>query len=99
MSATPSPTQPFLADALSTEPLSEEAPYIHPADLENGEFTNGQPSSRKRAWLTFVGFFIAVGIGMVAALAWKSYGDAAKVRWSRLFGQFFRFDEWNVCRV
>jgi hypothetical protein len=78
MSATPSPTQQFLADALSTEPLSEEAPYIHPADLENGEFTNGQPSSGKRAWLTFVGFLIAAGIGMVAALAWKSDGDAAK---------------------
>jgi hypothetical protein len=26
----------FLADALSAEPLSEEAPYIHPADLKNG---------------------------------------------------------------
>ena len=21
-----------------------------------------------------------------------------QVRWSRLFGQFFRFDEWNLCR-
>jgi hypothetical protein len=46
MSATPSSTQLFLADALSTEPLSEEAPYIQPADLENGEFTNGQPPGK-----------------------------------------------------
>jgi hypothetical protein len=48
MSTTPSPTQLFLADALSTEPLSEEAHYIHPADLENGEFTSGQLSPGKR---------------------------------------------------
>jgi hypothetical protein len=43
MSATSSPTQLFLADALSTEPLTEEASYIHPADLENGEFMSGHP--------------------------------------------------------
>ncbi len=78
MSATPSPTQLFSADALSNEASSEEAPYIHPADLENGEFTNWQPSSGKRTWLTFLGFLIAAGIGTVAALAWKSYGDAPK---------------------
>jgi hypothetical protein len=78
MSATPSPTQLFLADALSTEPLREEAPYIHAADLKNGEFTNGQPSAGKRAFLTFVGFLVAAGVGMVAALAWKSHGDVAK---------------------
>jgi len=23
---------------------------------------------------------------------------AVVLRWSRLFGQFFRFDEWNICR-
>jgi hypothetical protein len=78
MSATPSPTQLFLADALSTEQLSEEAPYIHPADLENGEFTNGQPSRGKRAWPIFVGFLIAAGVGIVASLAWKPHGDVAK---------------------
>jgi hypothetical protein len=78
MSATPSPTQLFLAEALSTEPLSEEAPYIHPADLENGEFTNGQPSRGKRAWPIFVGFPIAAGVGIVASLAWNSRGDVAK---------------------
>jgi hypothetical protein len=78
MSATPSPTQLFLADALSTEPSSEEAPYFHSADLENGEFTNGQPPPGKRAWLIFVGLPIAAGIGIVATLAWKSHGDGAK---------------------
>jgi hypothetical protein len=78
MSATPSPTRLFLAEALSTDPLSEEAPYIHPADQENAEFANGQSSSATRAWLTFVGFLIATGVGIVAGLAWKSYGGAAK---------------------
>ncbi len=78
MSATPSPTQLFLADALSTELSSEEAPYIRPTDPENGEFTNSQPSSDRRTWLTLLGFFIAAGIGTVAGLAWKSYGDAPK---------------------
>jgi hypothetical protein len=78
MSVTPSPTQLFLADALSTEPLSEEAPYIQPADLENGELANGRPSAGKRTWLTFVGFLIAAGVGTVAALAWKPHGDVAK---------------------
>jgi hypothetical protein len=78
MSATPSPTQLFLADALPTEPLSEEAHYIHPADVENGEFANGQPLPGKRAWLTFVGFLIAAGVGIIAAFAWESHGDVAK---------------------
>jgi uncharacterized protein HemX len=78
MSATPSPTQLSLADALSTGSSSEEAPYIHRDDLKNGEFTNGRPPSGKRAWLTFVGFLIAAGIGIVTALAWKSHGDTAK---------------------
>jgi hypothetical protein len=77
MSATPRPTQLFIA-ALSTEPLSEEAPYIHPADVENGEVANGQPSPGKQAWLAFVGFVIRAGIGTVAALAWKSHGDVTK---------------------
>jgi hypothetical protein len=78
MSATPSPTQLFLADALSTEPLNEEAYYVHPAELENGEFTNGQPSLFKRAWPIVVGFLIAAGIGIVASMAWKSHGDVTK---------------------
>jgi uncharacterized protein HemX len=78
MSATPSPTQLFLADALSTEPFHEEAPYIHPAGPENGEFTNGQPSAGKRAFRTFVAFVVAAGVGLVAALAWKPHGDVAK---------------------
>jgi uncharacterized protein HemX len=75
MSATLSPTQLFLADELSAEPSSEEALYIHQADLENGQ---GQPPPDKRTWLTVVHFLIAAGIGLVAALAWQSHGDAAK---------------------
>jgi uncharacterized protein HemX len=75
MTATPSPTELFLADALATEPPSEEAFYIHPADLEN---TNGQPSPGKRAWLTVVYLFIAAGIGAVATLAWHAHGNATR---------------------
>jgi hypothetical protein len=78
MNSTPSPTQLFLADALSTEPLSEEAHYLHPGDRKNGEFASGQPSSGKLVWLTLVGFLVSAGIGTVAALAWKSHGDVAK---------------------
>jgi hypothetical protein len=78
MTATPSPTQLFLADALSSEPLSEEAPYIDPAELEkNSELTNGQSLPGKQAWLTF-GLLIAAGIGLVAAFAWKSHADVTK---------------------
>jgi hypothetical protein len=35
---------------------------------------------------------------------WKTFFDRVskmlegKLRWSRLFGQFFRFDEWSLCR-
>jgi hypothetical protein len=71
MNTTPSPTQLFLADELSAERSSEEALYIHPADLENRQFT-------KRAWLTVVRLLIAAGIGVVGTFAWQSYGDAAK---------------------
>jgi hypothetical protein len=77
MSATPSPTQMFLADALSTEPPGEETPYIRP-DPENDETTNWQPSSGKRTWLTLLGLFIAASIGTIAGLAWKSYANAPK---------------------
>jgi hypothetical protein len=78
MSATPCQTQLFLADALATEPSSEEAPYIHAADPENGQFTNDHPSAGKRIWLTLVFFLITAGIGIVTALAWKSYDGVAK---------------------
>jgi uncharacterized protein HemX len=78
MSARPSPTQMFLADALSTDPSNEEAPHIHPAHPEDGEYTNWQPSSGGRTWLTLLGFLIAAGIGTAAGFAWKSYGDAPK---------------------
>jgi hypothetical protein len=78
MSATPSPTRLSLADVSFTGSLSQDAPYIHQAHLENGKLTNGQPPSGRRVWLTFVSFLIGAGIGMVTALAWKSYGGAAK---------------------
>jgi len=36
------------------------------------------------------------GFGPQLALNYDS--GSGNVRWSRLFGQFFRFDEWNLCR-
>jgi hypothetical protein len=36
-----------------------------------------------------------------SGLAPKDYAQVRKsfdLRWSRLFGQFFRFDKWNPCR-
>jgi hypothetical protein len=76
MSATPSPTQLFLADA--TEPSSEEAPYIHTADSENSQLTNDRPSAGKRVWLILIFFLITASVGIVIALAWKSHSGVAK---------------------
>jgi hypothetical protein len=72
MSATPSPTQLFLADASATEPSSEEALYA--TDPENDQFTNDYPSAGKRVWFTLVCCLITAGIGIGTTLAWKSYG-------------------------
>jgi hypothetical protein len=71
MSAMPSPTQLFLANELSTESSDEEESFIHSAHLENGQFT-------KQAWLTVIRILVPVCIGVIAAFAWQSYGDAAK---------------------
>jgi hypothetical protein len=74
MSATPSPTQLFLADSLPVEPSVEEAPAVCQTDLENDQFQNGWWSLAKRALLALITF----SIGVAAALAWQSYGDAAR---------------------
>jgi hypothetical protein len=78
MSATPSPTESFLADALPIEQLDEETAHIRQADLENGQFTIGWASLGKRAWLTLACFLLAIGIVATATLAWQSGGDADK---------------------
>ena len=78
MSATPSPTQLFLADALPIEQSDEETAHIRQADLANGQFMIGWPSLGKRTWLTLACFLLAIGIGATATLAWQSRGDADK---------------------
>ena len=74
MSATPSPTQLFLADSLPVEPSVEEAPAVCQTDLENDQFQNGWWSLAKLTLLALITF----SIGVAAALAWQSYGDAAR---------------------
>jgi len=76
MSATPSPTQLFLADSLPVEPSVEEAPTVCQTDLENDQSQDGWRSLAKRALLALITF----SIGLAAALAWQSYGDAARER-------------------
>jgi hypothetical protein len=75
MSTRPSPTQTFLADTLPIELSNEETPHFDRADLD--QLTN-LASPRKRIWLAFAYFLIAVGIGVAATLAWQSYNDAAR---------------------
>jgi hypothetical protein len=74
MSATPSPTQLFLADSLPVDPSVEEAPAVCQTDLENDQFQNGWWWLAKRALLALITF----SIGVAAAVAWQSYGDAAR---------------------
>jgi hypothetical protein len=74
MSATPSPTQLFLADSLPVEPSVEEAPAACQTDLENDQLQNGWWWLAKRALLALITF----SIGVAAAVAWQSYGDAAR---------------------
>jgi len=75
MSATPSPTQLFLADSLPVELSNDEA--LHIGSDNAGQFTNAWPAG-KRTWLIFAGFSIAIGIGMAVTLAWRASSDAAK---------------------
>jgi hypothetical protein len=70
MSATPSPTQLFLADSLPVE----EAPAVCQTDLENDQFQNGWWWLAKRALLALITF----STGVAVAVAWQSYGDAAR---------------------
>jgi hypothetical protein len=78
MSAMPSPTQSeFFVDSLPSKP-SVEGPTVRAADLKNDHFPNGRRSLGKRAMLALGRFLITFCIGVAAALAWQSYGDAAR---------------------
>jgi len=78
MSAMPSPAQSeFYAGRLSVEP-SVKAPAIRPTAVENDPSPITQQSLRKRASRALARFLITFCIGVAAALAWQSYGDAAQ---------------------
>jgi methyl-accepting chemotaxis protein len=78
MSAMPSPAQSeFYAGLLSVE-SSVKAPAIRPTALENDPSPITQQSLRKRASRVLARFLITFCIGVAAALAWQSYGDAAR---------------------
>src|SRR5712671_3025843 len=78
MSAMPSPAQSeFYAGRLSVEP-SVKAPAIRPTAVENDPSPITQQSLRKRASRSLARFLITFCIGVAAALAWQSYGDAAR---------------------
>jgi hypothetical protein len=77
MSTMPSHTQPGLSASLLVKE-SVEAATGHPADLKNDQFQNGRPSFGERAALAFARLLIASLIGIAAAVAWRTYGDAAR---------------------
>ena len=58
-----------------------------PVDLKNYRFRQAEPSSGKRASRAPVRFLVAFNIGVAAALAWQSYGDAARQAVARLSPQ------------
>jgi hypothetical protein len=64
------------AGLLPVTPSNE--PPILSATLENDRFANAQPSHYKRASRALSRFLVAFCIGVAAALAWQSYGDAAR---------------------
>jgi hypothetical protein len=48
---------------------------------------------------TFTSGFVANLMIVASSLCGARMKNAERpMRWSRLFGQFFRFDEWNLCR-
>jgi hypothetical protein len=55
-------------------------PKVRPVDLglRRDRFSSKRPSLGKRASRAVVGFLITFCIGVAAALAWQSYGDAAR---------------------
>ena len=78
MSAMPSPTQAEFSVGLLPVRLPLAAPGVGPGDLTDDWRPSGPRSIEKRAPLAFARFLITFGIGVGAALAWQSYGDAAR---------------------
>ena len=71
----------FVTDSLLVNPSVEAAaarPADRPADPKNDQLSNQRPSARKRAPLAFARHLITFFIGVAAAVAWQTYGDAAR---------------------
>ena len=66
----------FSAGRWATEP-PDDAP-VRSANLKNDWFPSEQPSLGKRVSRALTRFLITFCIGVVATLAWQSYGDAAR---------------------
>jgi hypothetical protein len=78
VSAVPGHTQSeFSAASLLVKP-SVEAAAVRPAEVKNDQLANGRPSLGKRAPLAFARHLIVFFTGVVATLAWQTYGDAAR---------------------
>jgi hypothetical protein len=78
MSTMPSHTQSeSFAASLLVEP-SAEAHAVRPLDLKNDRFPSGWAWLGQLAALAFIGCLIAFFTGVIATLAWQSYGDAAR---------------------
>src|SRR5712671_1361023 len=78
MSAMPSPAQSeFSEGSLPVRP-SVEAPAIRAADLKSDRSSSRRRSLGKQAPLAVARFLITFCFGVAAALAWQSYGDAAR---------------------
>jgi hypothetical protein len=60
--------------------------HVRLTTLENEQFSNGQPSLRKRA-LRALSLLIAFCTGVAATLAWWSYGDATRQAISNSYPQ------------
>jgi hypothetical protein len=73
-----SSTQPeFITASLLVKP-SAEAAAVRPADLKNDQSSNRRSSVGKRAPLAFTRHLVTFFIGVAAAVAWQTYGDAAR---------------------
>jgi hypothetical protein len=78
MGAMPSPEQSRLyAGLLPAIELSVETP-IGAADVKNGRFANDEPASHEGTMRRLARSMITFFAGVVATLAWQSYGDEAR---------------------
>jgi len=87
MSTMPSSAQSNRYAGLLPIMLSIEAPTVCLADLQNDRFPSPRPSLGKRASLTLIRFLITFCLGIATALAWQSYGDAAREHFGWLAAQ------------